>query len=492
MKETDMQMNRVPYLLGFAILWLFCVGGLNALQVSDGNLRIGGGDLGGVVTSAKGPEAGVWVIAETTDLPTKFVKIVVTDDRGRYLVPDLPKASYNVWVRGYGLVDSGPVQATPGKIVNLTAVVAPNPRAAAEYYPAIYWFSMLRVPDKGEFPGTGPRGNGIPENMKSQGQWLHLLKTDSCWSCHQLGEKATREIPKSLGHFDSSSAAWARRILSGQAGNNMANGLAQLGPERTLPMFADWTERIAAGELPPIPSRPQGIERNIVITEWDWADPKAYLHDEIATDKRNPRLNANGAIYGAGELSVDYLPVLDPVGAVASQVRVPVRDPKTPSSADDKIAAPSPYWGDEAIWHSQANVHNPMFDAQGRVWITSRIRPSENPAFCKEGSSHPSAVLFPLKTSGRQLAVYDPKTKHFTLINTCFGTHHLVFTEDANNTLWTSSGGGGGAVGWLNTKIFDETHDEEKSQGWTALVLDTNGNGKRDEYVDRKSTRLNS
>jgi hypothetical protein len=221
-----------------------------------------------------------------------------------------------------------------------------------------------------------------------------------------------------------------------------------------------------------------------IITEWDWADPKAYLHDEIATDKRNPALNANGAIYGAAELSVDYLPVLDPVGAVANQVRVPVRDPKTPSSADDKIAAPSPYWGDEAIWHSQANVHNPMFDGQGRIWITSRIRPSENPAFCKEGSSHPSAVLFPLKTSGRQLAVYDPKTKKVTLINTCFGTHHLVFAEDANNTLWTSSGGGGGAVGWLNTKMFDETHDEEKSQGWTALILDTNANGKRDEYVE--------
>jgi hypothetical protein len=236
--------------------------------------------------------------------------------------------------------------------------------------------------------------------------------------------------------------------------------------------------------LPPTPPRPQGAERNIVITEWDWADPKAYLHDEIATDKRNPTLNANGAIYGAGELSVDYLPVLDPVGAVASQVRVPVRDPKTPSSAADKIAAPSPYWGDEAIWHSQANVHNPMFDAQGRVWITSRIRPSENPAYCKEGSSHPSAVLFPLKTSGRQLALYDPKKKQVTLINTCFGTHHLVFAEDANNTLWTSSGGGGGAVGWLNTKMFDETHDEEKSQGWTALILDTNANGKRDEYVE--------
>jgi hypothetical protein len=479
--------KRVLYFLGFmtaGVLLRASPLALNAQQSFGDVVSIGTDDIGGVVRSTKGPEGGVWVIAETTDLPTKFVKIVVTNDGGRYVVPQLRKANYKVWVRGYGLVDSEPVQATPGKLVNLNATVAPNPRAAAEYYPAIYWFSLLQVPDKSEFPGTGPKGNGIAENIKSQGQWLHLLKTDSCWSCHQMGEKATREIPKGLGHFDSSTAAWARRVLSGQAGNNMVNGLAQLGPERALQIFADWTDRIAAGELPPTPSRPQGVERNIVITEWDWADPKAYLHDEIATDKRNPTLNANGLIYGAGELSVDYLPVLDPLAAVTSQVKVPVRDPKTPSSADDKVAAPSPYWGDEAIWHSQANVHNPMFDERGRVWITARIRPSDNPTFCKEGSRNPSALLFPLKSSGRQLAVYDPKTKQVTLINTCFGTHHLVFAEDPNNTLWTSSGGGGGAVGWLNTKMFAETHDEEKSQGWTALILDTNGNGKRDEYVE--------
>ena len=457
---------------------------LNAQQPGGEGISIGNDDIGGVVASTRGPEGGVWVIAETTELPTKFVRIVVTDDRGRYLVPQLPRANYKVWARGYGLVDSPPVPTTPGKIVNLTALVAPNARAAAEYYPAIYWFSLLQVPAKNEFPGTGPKGNGIPETAKNQGQWLHLLKTDSCWACHQLGDKATREIPKSLGHFDSTTAAWSRRLLSGQAGNNMINGLAQLGPERALKTFADWTDRIAAGELPATPPRPQGIERNVVITEWDWADPKAYLHDEIATDKRNPILNANGLIYGATELSADYLPVLDPTASSTSRVKLPVRDPKTPSSGDDKVAAASAFWGEEAIWHSQANVHNPMFDEKGRVWITSRIRPSDNPAFCKEGSSHPSAVLFPLKSSGRQLAVYDPKTEQVTLINTCFSTHHLVFAEDANDTLWTSSGGGGGAVGWLNTKMLDETHDEEKSQGWTALILDTNGNGKRDEYVE--------
>ena len=160
-------------------------------------VSIGANDLGGVVTSAKGPEAGVWVIAETTDLPTKFAKIVVTDDRGRYVMPDLPKANYNVWVRGYGLVDSPKVaDARPARSSNLTAVVAPSAAAAAEYYPAIYWYSMLKVPDKSEFPGTGPDGNGIPVALKSQAQWLDIVKTNGCYSCHQLGNKATRTIPE--------------------------------------------------------------------------------------------------------------------------------------------------------------------------------------------------------------------------------------------------------------------------------------------------------
>src|SRR5450755_2235112 len=88
-------------------------------------VRIDADDIGGVVTGAKGPEAGVWVIAETRDLPTKYVKIVVTDDQGRYVIPDLPKANYDIWVRGYGLVDSPKVKAQPGKLLNLKAVPAP-------------------------------------------------------------------------------------------------------------------------------------------------------------------------------------------------------------------------------------------------------------------------------------------------------------------------------------------------------------------------------
>ena len=446
-----------------------------------GAQKVGASDIGGVVSGPKGPEAGVWVIAETTDLPTKFNKTVVTDDRGRYLIPDLPKANYNVWVRGYGLIDSKKVQATTGKALNLTAVAASSAAEAAQYYPAGYWWSLMQVPDKNEFPGTGPTGNGISPNIKSQADWIRSLKSGGCTACHQLGTRGTREMPEKLGTFPTSVAAWDRRIQSGQAGGNMNGGLNNMGKERALKMFADWTDRIAKGELPSAPSRPQGVERNVVITQWDWADPKHYLHDVVGTDRRNPTVNGNGRLYGALELSADYLPVIDPVKNTATRVPLTVRDPNTPRT-NANMPQPSPYWDDEAIWTSRNNVHNPMMDEKGRVWITSAVRPSDNPPECKQGSSHPSAKLFPLNTAGRHLAVYDPKTEKITHISTCFGTHHLMFAEDANNTLCTS--GGGQVVGWLNTKMYEQTGDEMKSQGWTALIMDTNGNGKRDEYVE--------
>jgi hypothetical protein len=416
---------------------------------------------------------------------------VVTDDQGRYVMPDLPKANYTLWVRGYGLVDSPKVKAAPGKILNLKAVVAPNEAAAAEYYPAIYWYSMLNIPDKSEFSGTGSKGNGMPEKLKSQGQWLANVKTHGCISCHQLGNKPTRTMHKEFSGFKSSFEAWQRRVLSGQASEVMMRNLDDLDPKRALELFAEWTDRIAAGELPKSkPSRPQGLERNVVITLWDWASPKAYLHDEIASDKRNPKINANGLIYGSPEDSTDFMPILDPVRHKVTEVKVPVRDPKTPDTmaiarSDALMLAPSPDWGTERIWKSQTTNHNPMFDQKGRVWLTVRIRPPANPAFCKKGSDHPSAKLFPIERAGRHVGMFDPKTQKFMLIDTCFSTHHLIFAEDANNTLWLSSGGSaGGVLGWINTKMFDETGDEQKSQGWTAFILDTNGNGKRDDYVE--------
>ncbi len=337
------------------------------------------------------------------------------------------------------------------------------------------------MPPKSDFPGTGTSGNGIATTVTSQAQWLRSLKSGGCTACHQLGTKGTREMPPAFASMGASTAAWQRRLQSGQAGNQMITAIGQLGLTRALTLFAEWTDRIAAGEVPPAPPRPAGIERNVVITQWDWADPKAYLHDLVSTDRRDPTRNANGLLYGALELSADYLPVLDPVEHQITQVKLTVRDTATPPTSPLMIQ-PSPYWDQEAIWTSKSNVHNPMFDHLGRVWITAAVRPAANPDFCKAGSSHPSARLYPINNASRHLAVYNPKTRALTHISTCFGTHHLMFAEDANNTLWTS--GGGQVVGWLNTKMFDETGDEEKSQGWTALVMDTNGNGQRDAYVE--------
>ncbi|HWZ66531.1 MAG TPA: carboxypeptidase-like regulatory domain-containing protein [Stellaceae bacterium] len=458
--------------------------GLSAQQTAADVVRIGDSDLGGVVAGTSGPEVGVWVIAETTDLPTKFAKIVVTDDRGRYVIPDLPKANYTVWVRGYGLVDSPKVQTAPGKLVNLTAAAAASATAAAQYYPAIYWYAMLKIPDESQFSGPR-RDENMPENLTSQAQWLSVIKTTNCIACHAIGTIGTRTLPKELGHFNSSADAWERRIQSGQAMAQMVNAINRLDSKLAFQLFGDWTDRIAKGELPfAQPPRPQGIERNVVLTLWDWSRPTAYMHDEISTDRRKPTLNPNGKLFGTTEESTDFLPILDPVHNTATEIKHPVRDPKTPSSKDNPMA-PSPYWGDAPIWDSQTSTHNPMMDEKGRVWITARVRPPANPDFCKKGSDHPSAKMFPVEEANRHLSMYDPATGKFTLISTCFPTHHLIFAEDANNTLWTSAGGPQvPVVGWLDRKLFEETGDEQKAQGWTPLILDTNGNGKRDDYVE--------
>jgi len=480
--------NRVPSLgmvgVGLSVFLIASLVGISAFQLTGEAVPIDNDDLGGVVNGPRGPEAGVWVIAETRDLPTRFARIVVTDDQGRYLVPDLPKATYNVWVRGYGLVDSPKVQTGPGTRLNLAAVAAPNARAAAEYYPASYWYSLAQPPAKSEFPGTGANGNGIAETMRSQADWLSEMR---CGACHQIGTKATREIPRSLGAFDSSAAAWDRRLQSGQMGGNMAATLTRFGRQRGLAMYADWTDRIAAGEVPSAPPRPQGVERNVVVSLWDWSDDRGFVHDTISTDKRNPTLNANGLVYSISRFSAPEMNILDPTRHQATGLTVPVRDPNTPFATPQTITQPSPYWGGEIIWASRPSLHNPMMDHTGRVWLTHAIRPNANPDFCRQGSSHPSAQAFPLDNASRHLSLYDPKTKQFTFIDTCFTTHHLQFSEDPNNTLWFSSGGAGGGrqvLGWFNTKLFDQTGDALRAQGWTPFVIDTNGNGKRDAYVE--------
>ncbi len=466
-------------LTGMSVAALAAAGLITAVpgQVDAQNVPVGQHDIGGVVTGPHGPEAGVWVIAETRDLPTRYAKIVVTDDQGRYVVPDLPKANYEVWVRGYGLIDSPKVEATRGKHVNLSAVPAPNAAAAAQYYPAIYWYSMLKIPPASDFGGKGP----LPKNL-TQSDWLTTIKNQQCVGCHQLGQLGTRTIPAAFGTFKTGEDAWARRIQSGQAYPLMINAVGKFD-NLPLKYFGEWTDSIAKGALPfAKPPRPSGVERDLVITTWDWSTDKKYLHDLISTDKVHPTVNAYGKLYGSTEYSSTNLPVLDPKTAETSFITPPeganVPEALGPGHAAAAAPiAPSAYWGMEKLWDSKINNHNDMIDSKGRLWLTGTNHAPGTPAFCRTGSDSPYAKYYPIAKNERQLVMYEPKAKKWTFIDTCFGTHHLQFGFDKDETLWVS--GAGEVAGWLDTKVFDKTHDVQKAEGWAPFVLDTPGSGVR-------------
>ncbi len=408
--------------------------------------------IGGVVTSSKGPEAGVWVIAETSELPTKYAKIVVTDDQGRYVLPELPTANYQIFVRGYGLVDSARVPAKPGQHLDLKAVLAPDGRAAAQI------LSLVKIPS----------GRLSPDEVAG--------RIKLCMNCHQIGDKATREIPaatKDFGPFNSSLEAWDRRTKSGPVGANMGGTFLSLGEQRSL--FADWTDRVAAGEYPKeAPPRPSGVERNIVLTLWDWGTPMNYMHDEAASDLRNPLVNPNGPVFGV-MTSGNSLVWLDPIKNVASEIKIPSQAEPLGS-----MEMPSPYWGEENIWLAAAQPRSAAVDQAGRVWFASRNRGGsissdggKQPDFCKAGASNKFAQYFPMERGNKQVAVYDPEKKEISEIDTCFTTDHNEFGADGSLFF-----GQNGSVGWVNTAAWDKTHNEEASQGWIPGVLDTNGDGK--------------
>src|SRR6267154_1919385 len=265
--EAEMMTRKSNRILGvLALTLVFFLAGLVAMQ-SRSRAAAGASDyIEGVVTSSKGPEAGVWVIAETSDLPTKYAKIAVTDDQGRYALPELPKATYQVFVRGYGLVDSARVSAKPGQHLDLKAVVAPDGRAAAQVYPANYWLSLMEI----------PKGDVSDKDV--------LLETKACYSCHQVGDLVTRDISRNLGSYTSSLDAWDHHVSLGPNGPGMTANFKRMGAQRKA--YADWTDRIAAGAYPEAPPRPAGVERNLVISMWDWALPTSRRTDVAADDER--------------------------------------------------------------------------------------------------------------------------------------------------------------------------------------------------------------
>jgi hypothetical protein len=468
-------------------------GAAAASQVRANIVSVDADDIGGVVTSSKGPEAGVWVIAETTELHTKYRKIVVTDDQGRYLIPDLPEATYKLWVRGYGLVDGPAVsQVEPGQRVALTAVIAPSAKAAAQYYPANYWYSLLRVPPASDFPmivsvpgdDTGGAGGATPQTrvIQTQAEWLSTVK--GCNGvCHQMGTRVTREISPALRTFDSSVQAWDYRMRVGQTRTGIIR-LNSLGHDRVLSLFADWTDRIAAGELPPVPPRPAGVERNVVVTLWDIGTPITFMHDLYATDERDPTVNGYGPVYGS-DFNLGLLMILDPKRNTVENVRLPFRDPDELSHfTPQKMEKPSPYFGDELIWDERSVAHLKNIDSQGRAWIAYAWRSQQKPpAFCEDGANNRFTQYYPLgKISRRQLSYYDPKTKKLKLIDTCYNTRHAGFADDQDHTIYWV---GEGLVGWIKPRILDEGGSDEAAQGWCPAYYDLNGDGKYEKALDK-------
>lgn len=440
------------------------------------DIVIDANDIGGHVTRNGVPEAGVWVIAvsnggvSTNDgAPGQFHKIVVTDSEGRYVVPDLPDATYDVWVRGYGLIDSEPVQAQPGELVDLEAVEAPSPQEAAAIYPANYWASLIELPAESEFPGTGPEGNGWGTGLVSQDAFISQTKL-GCQLCHQLGTPDTR-LPNAAA-FD---FGWKKAGTM----NGTANGF---GRDNLAAVLGDWGERIAAGEVPPAPPRPSGKERNFVLTMWEWGDLFTYAHDEVATDKRDPFLYPNGPVWGV-DIGNDYLLKLDPNTHAATRIPVPTRNGfdipwcDQPGFATLGCPAPDGTTAYPGAYQNPANPHNPMLDDTGKVWITTQIRPEgiENlPDFCLERD--------PGITGGhRQMGYYDTNTEEFVLIDTCFGTHHLQFGFDEGNTLWIS--GDSNNLGAIYPDLLDPNDPEgteSQAQEWWRVVVDTDGDGEGD------------
>jgi hypothetical protein len=456
------------------------------------------GFITGTVTGDKGPEAGVWVIAETKELGTGMIKTVVTNDQGRYLLPELPAVNYRVFVRGYGIVDSASQNAKPSATpLNFKVTSAKTPQEAAKVYPGDYWLSLLAPPAKDLFPGTGeksdtnPNGNGLNARMTDQDRWIDQLKK-GCNFCHQLGNALTRdvnhvfaakpELPKS--HID----AWEWRLGVGVRGTNMYSTMAGMGKTETLKALAAWTEAIEKGAVPPTPPRPTGIERNIVSTQWDVGDDHSFMHDQISTDKNHPTLNGGGPNY-AVNAGHGQLVVLDQADNSTYSIDIPEREAK------DKVPSrfpspnrPSMFWGDEHLWsnppYDPADPHNPMMDNKGRVWMTSKIRGNTEPTWCNDGNSKYSE-WYPLRFSARQASYWDPKTKQFQLIETCYSTHHLQFDNDNDETVYFNELSGP-IFGWIDSKIYDQTlattKDERKAEqtavGWCGQTVDTNGDGK--------------
>jgi hypothetical protein len=208
---------------------------------------------------------------------------------------------------------------------------------------------------------------------------------------------------------------------------------------------------------------------------WDWGNSTSYMHDEITTSKQNPRINANGPVWAVDAAHGTWV-MLDPYESVAKAIPIQTRDdPKMMRSRFPRtMPRPSNFWGEEVVHAGVSDPHNPMMDNQGRMWATTTVS-QQQPAWCKDPSNKYAAYFPAPNPSNRQASMYDPKTGKFELIYTCFGTHHLQFSEKQDMLYFS---GGGPTIPWVNVKTWEATKNEQQSTGWCPTVLDTNGDGK--------------
>jgi len=429
------------------------------------DVQIDQASIGGVVLNANGgmPEAGVWVIAETKALPVPFRKIVVTDDEGRFVVPDLPDAAYELWVRGYGLKDSARVKASRGERVSLQVSNASSPQEAAKIYPADYWTSLVQVPSKEQ----------IPSRFTGVDHWVAAWRS-GCNQCHQLGMTVTRRW--------TDPEEWDSIFRRNRGMDGTAD---RLGRELLAKNLADWATRIQAGEVPPAPPRPSGLERNIVVTQWDWGYKDSFIHDLTSTDKRNPTLYPYGKVYAA-DRSRETLWVLDPMKNTVNAYPLQTRNSQGHNPKAD-------YYHDSLSAEDWlASPHNPMLDERGRVWMTTQIRPEgpdDNPKWARsvirtesnsEAEVNQAYKLLLASRHGLQLGYFDTETKRFVLIDTVYSNHHLQL--DRQGRLWSNNPGDVVSLGMLDTNKVNPDDPQATEAGaqeaWMRIDPET---GKADK-----------
>ena len=438
-------MRSVTRNMVWVLLVAWCVVARATVGGQAPGFKIDNTSIGGTVVNSNGgkPEAGVWVIAETKSLPAPFRKIVVTDDQGRYLVPDLPAGTYELWVRGYGLKDSERVKGARGENVKLQVANAATPQEAAKIYPASYWTSLIQPPPMSE----------LPVKYKSQDEWLATLR-NGCNHCHELGMAQTR--------IYTTAKDWDAMFLRAKSMHQELDGLGRTQVEK---MLADWGTRIANGEVPPQPPRPTGIERNVVVSQWDWGFPESFVHDLVSTDKRNPSLYGYGKVYGVDRTGGGRLLILDPMKNTTSWLQVEPKDKSHGYSLTKDYyhgtEEEQAYVGEDREW--MASPHNPMFDENGRLWMTTQIRAGGKdfyPTWAKNtivtDTKDPASVdlaykILAARGNNMELGYFDTKTSKFVSVDTGYNTHHLQL--DWQGRIW--SDGGGSAAGMLDTKKID-------------------------------------